>query len=388
MEEIYLDNCATTKPFDEVIEIMLKYYKEEFGNPSSLHRKGINAENGIKYARGQIASMLSVEKNEIYFTSGGTESNNLAIKGVVERNNRFGKHIITSTIEHPSVLQVFKELENKGYNVSYLEVDKNGIINLNKLKELMTKETIMVSIMKVNNEIGTIQPIEDISNIIKNINPKCILHVDGVQAFGKIPCSPKVEGIDLFTISAHKIHGPKGIGAIYINKAIKIFPQVKGGGQERDLRSGTENVPGIVGFGKAVEITKSNFDKLILNLRKSRNLVKNKISTSIADCIINGPKEDYKTSPHILSVSFKDIKGEVLLHSLENSGIYISTGSACSSNKKNSNYVLKNISLDNKYITGTIRISFSDFNTEEQLNYFTDNLYNNVKMLRKIIGRK
>ncbi|RBP46631.1 cysteine desulfurase family protein [Garciella nitratireducens] len=386
MREIYLDNSATTKPLNEVVKAMMEYYEVKYGNPSSMHRMGVEAERGLKFARKEIAKFLKAEEKEIIFTSGGTESNNMAILGTVNHNTKKGNHIITTTIEHPSVLNVFKNLEKKGFEVSYLSVNHQGKINLEELQSLIRKDTILISIMMVNNEIGTIQPIKEIGKIIKEKNNECIFHVDGVQAFGKIYCYPKSMNIDLFTMSGHKIHGPKGIGALYKRKDLQIDPIFLGGGQESTLRSGTENVPGIVGMGKAVEKLNQNFEEKIKFLRNLREKAKEKILREIENVSINGPTYLEETAPHILSISFENIKGEVLLHSLEQEGIYVSTGSACSSKEKGS-HVLKNIGLSDKFIDGTLRISFSILNTEEEIDFLVEELKRYVKLLRKIIRR-
>src|SRR5690554_4894903 len=286
--QVYLDNSATTKTYESVVEIMMDYYKNNYGNPSSMHRMGIQAEKGVKYARSSLAKLIGVQEKEIIFTSGGTESNNIAILGATGRHQRKGKHIITSKIEHPSVLNVFKELERINYQVTYLEVDENGSINLEELESSIKTDTILVSIMMVNNEIGTIQPIHQMSQIIKNKNKVCIFHVDGVQAIGKMQCKPKSMGIDLLTMSNHKIHGPKGVGSLYINSDISIQPIIFGGGQETGLRSGTENVPGIVGFGKAVEEIRNHFQENIAYLYELRETAKKRIAHEIDHVRING----------------------------------------------------------------------------------------------------
>ena len=386
LNEIYLDNSATTKPYNDVIEIMLNYYKYDYGNPSSMHRMGINAEKGIKYARKEISNFLRVDESEILFTSGGTEGNNIAIIGAVNRNKRRGNHIITTMIEHPSVLNVFKHLENCGYEVTYLKVNKSGKISLEDLKSSIRQDTVLVSIMMVNNEVGTIQPIKDISKIVSQYR-NCIFHVDGVQAFGKINCFPKQLGIDLFTISSHKIHGPKGIGALYINKDIIIEPVIFGGGQEGGLRSGTENVPAIVGLGKAVEIINKNFSENSKSLHSLRNKMIKKILDNIDKVDVNGPENIEEVAPHIISLTFANIKGEVLLHSLEQDNIYLSTGSACSSKRSGQSHVLKSMGFSNPMIDGTMRISLSILNTEEEIDTFVVSLKNHVNMLRKIIRR-
>lgn len=387
MNEIYLDNSATTKPFDSVIEVMMDYYRYNYGNPSSMHKKGIEAEKGIKEARQKIAQFLKVGETEIIFTSGGTEGNNIAIKGLLNRNNRKGNHVITTTIEHPSVLNIFEELEKNGYEVSYLSVNSKGEINLEELETIIRKDTILVSIMMVNNEVGTIQPIKDISTIIKQHNSNCFFHVDGVQAFGKIHCYPKELGIDLFTISSHKIHGPKGVGSLYKSKDVLIEPLLLGGGQEIGIRSGTENVPAIVGMGKAVEELNKTFKDDIKLLYKLREKTKELILHNIDNAYINGPENSDKVAPHILSVSFEDIKGEVLLHSLEQDDIYVSTGSACSSKRKGQSHVLKSLGISNSLIEGTMRISFSILNREEEIDPFIRSLKNQINLLRKILRR-
>lgn len=384
MQEIYLDNSATTKPLDTVIEVMMEYYKNKYGNPSSMHKMGIQAEKGIKTARREIATFLRVDEGEIVFTSGGTESNNIAIQGTINRNKKRGNHIVTTTIEHPSVLNVFKNLETQGYKVTYLKVDHEGKIDLEELRSVVKAETILVSIMMVNNEIGTIQPIEEISKIIKENNNQCIFHVDGVQAFGKVLCYPKRMGIDLFTMSSHKVHGPKGVGALYKRKDLLMNPIMLGGGQEIGMRSGTENVPGIVGMGKAVEHLNRNFLKDANFLCQLRESAKNKILREAEGVSINGSIDEF--APHILSISLENIRGEVLLHSLEQDNIYVSTGSACSSKKKGS-HVLKNIGLSDSLIDGTLRISFSVLNTEEEVDFLVQSLKKHVSLLRKIIGR-
>lgn len=387
MKEIYLDNSATTKPLESVIEVMMDYHKNYYGNPSSMHKIGIEAEKGIKEARRIIANFLKVEETEIIFTSGGTEANNIAIKGILSRNKRKGKHIITTTIEHPSVLNVLNDLENKGYEVSYLNVNNEGKIDLDELKAIIREDTILVSIMMVNNEVGSVQPIKSIGKIVSKYD-NCFFHVDGVQAFGKIHCYPKEFGIDLFSISSHKIHGPKGVGVLYMCKNILVEPLLLGGGQEYGMRSGTENVPAIVGLGKAVEYIDKQLEKEMKLLCKLRDKAKQEILKTIKNVSINGPDNPEEIAPHILSVSFDHIKGEVLLHSLEQDSIYVSTGSACSSKKSVQSYVLKNMGISDSLIEGTLRISFSIFNTEEEIDLLVKALNKHINLLRKIIRRK
>jgi cysteine desulfurase len=362
--EIYFDNSATTRPYDEVIEYMAWVNRNMYGNPSSLHTKGIDAEKLVRDSRETIADSLKVNKNEIFFTSGGTESNNLAIRGYLQANRRKGKHIITSKIEHPSVLEVFKHLENIGYKVDYIEVDETGIVSLDALKSKITDDTALISIIYVNNETGAIQPVEKIAKIKNSVNRDAAFHVDAVQAYGKLEVYPNKAGIDLMTLSSHKIHGPKGVGALYVNKSIKISPILFGGGQESLLRSGTENVPGICGFGKAVET-------IFKNIRENRSRMQNLRFYFIE--MLKQVSEEYKiitpenSSPYILNVSFPRVKAEVLLHHLEEKSIFVSTGSACSSRKNLHSHVLSAMGLEKQYIEGAIRFSFTAENREEEV---------------------
>lgn len=387
VKEIYLDNSATTKPSSEVLEGMIQYYKQYYGNPSSLHKKGIEAEKGIKHTREIITNFLGMNDGKFVFTSGGTEANNLAIKGFVHRNKVKGNHIITTSIEHSSVLNVFKDLEDQDFRVTYLNADNKGRISLEELRNEICEDTILVSIMMVNNEIGTIQPIKEISSIMKEKGNKCKLHVDGVQAFGKIPCNMEELDVDFFTISAHKFHGPKGVGGLFIKKKTLIYPQIIGGGQENDLRSGTENVPGIVGMGVAIEGVKDNLKNNMNYLYDLREKILKGILDEIPHVKINGPKNKLEIAPHILNISFEGIRGEVLLHSLEQDSIYVSTGSACSSKDRDKSHVLKNIGLSKNLIEGTIRISLSTYNTEDEVKVFINKLKKHVKNLRNIFGR-
>lgn len=363
-KEIYLDNSATTRPFDEVIEYIGEINKNIYGNPSSLHTKGIEAEKLVRKARESIAGTLGVDSKEIYFTSGGTESNNLAIRGFLEANPRKGNHIITTAIEHPSVLEVFKYLAAKGYKVDYIDVDSKGLINLEQLKARIGKETALISLIYVNNEVGTIQPVEEIVRIKNSINRETVIHMDAVQAYGKLAVAPKKIGIDMMSVSSHKIHGPKGVGALYVDKSVKIKPIVFGGGQETLLRSGTENVPGICGFGLAAETV---FKSLTQNYEKVtglRQLFIKKLEEEMEDYRVLSSEESL---PYIFNISFANLKSEVLLHHLEEKNIFVSTGSACSSRKNIHSHVLRAIGLDGKYIDGAIRFSFSAWNTENDI---------------------
>jgi cysteine desulfurase len=362
--EIYLDNSATTRAFDEVIELMNNINREVYGNPSSLHIKGIEAEKQIKKSRDRIASALSVDSREIIFTSGGTESNNLAVRGYLDANPRKGKHIITTKIEHPSILEVYKHLAEKGYEVDYIDVSNEGLIDLNQLKQKIKKDTALISVIMVNNEIGAIQPIEDIVKIKNEINKDTVVHADAVQAFGKMKIYPKKLGIDMLSISSHKIHGPKGVGALYVNKKVKIKPILFGGGQESLIRSGTENVPGISGFGLASEIIFSNLDENLNKVRELKVLFLELLKDNIEDFKVISPENSLS---NILNISFSNIKAEVLLHHLEERKIYVSAGSACSSRKNVHSHVLQAIGLAGCDIEGAIRFSFSAMNSFEDI---------------------
>ncbi len=384
--KVYLDNCSTTKPRDEVIEEMVYALREEYGNPSSLHRLGLNAEKKINAVRQNIADFLKVDRDEIFFTSGGTESNNFAIQSIINKYCRMGQHIITTRIEHPSVLNVMKNYEAKGYDITYLKVDNKGLISLDELRESIREDTILVSIMQVNNEIGSIQPTWEIKRILEEKGSKALVHVDGVQAFGKIPLNIKKWGIDAFSFSGHKIYGPKGIGGLYLNKGFKLNPIIFGGNQERGLRSGTENVPGIFGLGKAVEIIQKNFDEERERVKELKSYFVDRLKGTIDHIHINGPLGD-QASPYILNVSFHYVRGEVLLHYLEDKGIYVSTGSACSSRGIEKSHVLLELGLSDIEIEGAIRFCFSYENTKEEIDYAIEQLKDSVEEIRQITMR-
>ena len=384
MKEVYLDNSATTQALDEVAKVVYEVMTKEYGNPSSLHRKGIEAEKLINTAREEISAFLGVKPSEIYFTSGGTESNNIAIKGVATSLRRRGKHLITSTIEHPSVLDAFRHLEKEGFMVTYLSTDKEGYINVKELEKAMTPETILVSIMYVNNEVGSIQPIDEAAKIIKRQNKNTLFHVDAVQAFGKIPLIPNLTGIDLLSMSGHKIHGPKGIGALFARDKIKINPLFSGGGQEMGIRSGTENTPGIMGFKVATQYCNNNLIKWQEKISNLKTRFIDSIFDQIPDVELNGPKDG---SPYIVNISFLGTRGEILLHSLESRGIYVSTGSACSSNKGGKSHVLDAINKDPDVKDSAIRFSFSPFITEEDIDYTVSILKQVVSEIRKFMRR-
>lgn len=371
LSEIYFDNSATTRQYDEVTEYMAEVAGNMYGNPSSLHTKGIEAEKIVRSARESIAESLGVQSKQIYFTSGGTESNNLAIRGFLDANPRKGKHIITTQIEHPSVLEVYHHLEKHGYRVDYIDVDENGIANIDQLHKALTPETALISVILVNNETGAIQKAEQIAMIRDAFNPQTVIHVDAVQAYGKMQLLPEKSGIGLLSVSSHKIHGPKGIGALYVSKKIKINPLFYGGGQETLLRSGTENVPGIAGFGLASKLTLSKLEEHyehVSSLRRSfiEKLAATRIDHSVLSSI--------DALPYILNIAFKDVRAEVLLHHLEQKGIYVSTGSACSSHKNTRSHVLTAMKVPVQLIDSAIRFSFSGFNTQEEISYTIESL--------------
>ena len=382
--DIYLDNSATTRPYKEVVDKMVYSLTTDYANPSSLHKKGVEVEKNIKNIRQSIARTIGAKDKEIYFTSGGTESNNTIIRGVVSLNKKRKNHIISTTIEHPSVLDTLKDLESEGCEVTYLQVDKDGKINIEELKEAIKPTTCLVTIMHVNNEVGSIQPIQEIGRYLKSLKEKVYFHVDAVQSYTKINFKPSKYNIDFMSVSGHKLHGPKGIGFMYIKENNRIKPILTGGGQEIGIRSGTENTPGIYGLGEAIRIINEDLDSKIENIKKLRDLLKNEIIENIEDIRINS-KDDGVC--HILNVSFYGIKGEVLLHYLEQKGVYVSTGSACSSKKKGS-HVLNAMGLTPKEIEGAIRFSLSDLNTEDEIKEAVRILKESVNDLRMIMRRR
>ncbi len=384
--EVYLDNAATTKPRKEVIENMLKALENQYANPSSLHKKGVEVEKEIKKIRKTVAKALGCNDKEIIFTSSGTEANNLAIKGIADAYKRSGNHIITSKIEHKSVLNTFTELEEKGFEVTYLDVDSKGFISIDELKKSIKDNTILVSIMHVNNEVGSIQPIKEMSKVIKNINSKILFHVDGIQSFGKIKINLKDIQIDSFSISGHKIHGPKGIGALYIKKGTKINPLLSGGSQEMGIRSGTENVPGIYGLGEAVRLSTEEIDNNIENLKKLRDYFIDSFENEVEGGHITSEKSDV-FAPHIINVAFPGVRSEIMLHSLEQDGIYVSSGSACSSKRKGFSHVLEAINMKDDLIDSSLRFSLSYINTKDEIDYAIEKAKEYYISLKRIIKR-
>ncbi|MGO5164914.1 MULTISPECIES: cysteine desulfurase family protein [unclassified Candidatus Paralachnospira] len=379
--EAYLDNSATTVALPEVRDIVVKTMMEDYGNPSSLHKKGMEAEQYVKAAAERIARTLKAKPSEIVFTSGGTESNNMAIIGAARANRRAGKHIITSTIEHASVYNVFGYLEEEGYRVSYIPVDENGHLKEKELEAAIDEETTLVSVMYVNNEVGSVNPIEEIGALIKRKNPKTIFHVDAIQAYGKYRINPKKEHIDLLSVSSHKIHGPKGVGFLYIKDGTKIVPVVYGGGQQKGMRSGTHNVPGIAGLGVAAEKIYEDHEAKIARMYEiKKEFVK--LVQELPETKING-LTDEQSAPHVVSVSFAGVRSEVLLHALEERGIYVSSGSACSSNHPAVSGTLRGIGVERELLDSTLRFSFSIFTTEEEIRYCAQMLSELLPVLRR-----
>lgn len=382
--EIYLDNSATTKPYKEVVEKMIYALEVDYANPSSLHKKGVEVEKHIKEIRQNIARTLGAKDKEVFFTSGGTESNNAIIRGVMHLNKKRKNHIISTEIEHPSVLNTLKELEEDGCEVTYLKVNNEGNIDLDELKKAIMPKTCLITIMHVNNEVGNILPIQEIGKYLKTLEDKVYLHVDAVQSYAKINFKPSKYNIDFMSVSGHKIHGPKGIGFMYIKENNRIKPMMTGGNQEIGIRSGTENTVGIYGLGEAVKLVNTDMNEKIVKINNLKEILKDKIVENIGDIKINSPKDGVC---HILNISFKDVRGEVLLHYLEQKNMYVSTGSACSSKKKGS-HVLNAMNLTPSEIEGAIRFSLSDMTTEDEINKAVEILKSSVEDLRFIIKRR
>lgn len=383
--EAYLDNSATTRCSERAKDIMVKVLMEDYGNPSSLHNKGKIAEDYINEAKKKIAATMKVTEKEILFTSGGTESNNMALVGTALANKRSGNHIITTSIEHASVAATMAYLEEQGFSVTYLKVDKNGLISLEELKDAVTEDTILVSLMMVNNEIGAVEPIAEAAKVIKAKNPSALLHVDAIQAYGKYNIYPKRMGIDLLSVSGHKIHAPKGTGFLYIRDKVKIKPLIYGGGQQKGLRSGTENVPGYAALGEAAAEIYENFDAKIDHMYELKQRFIDGV-TQIDGVTVNG-KTGRDSAPQIISVTVKDVRSEVMLHSLEEVGIYVSAGSACSSNKPSPSRTLQGIGLNKDGLESTIRISFCVNTTEEEVDYAVEQMRQIIPFRRKFVRK-
>lgn len=379
--EVYLDNSATTRCFDEVAQLMHKIMCEDYGNPSSMHHKGVEAERYVRDARETLAKILKVNEKEILFTSGGTESDNIAVIGAAMANHRRGRHLITTQIEHPAILQPMAYLQNQGFEVTYLPVDREGRISLKDLERAIRPDTILVSIMHTNNEIGSLQPVAEAGELIKKCNPQTMFHVDAVQGFGKFRIYPKKMQIDMLSVSAHKIHGPKGVGFLYLREGARVNPIMYGGGQQKGMRSGTENVAGSAGMAKAAELVYRDLDGDMERMYGLREMLINGVS-QIEEVKVNGcPGRE--GAAHIVSLSVRGVRSEVLLHALEERGIYVSAGSACASHKPQPSATLRAIGIEKELLDSTIRFSFSVFTTKEEIAYTVQALNEMVPMLRR-----
>ncbi len=387
MAEIYLDNSASTRPHPEVSDFMGSIQDREYGNPSSLHQKGLDSEKLLEEARRRIAAFFSGKEDEIYFTSGGTEANNLAVKGAALRNRNRGRHLITSQIEHPSVLNCFRYLEEEeGFAVDYLPVDSRGLVDPGQVKELVNKNTILVSIMHVNNEIGSIQPLEEIGPLIKAGNPSALLHVDAVQSFARMELDLKAWQADLVSCSAHKIHGPRGAGGLWVKKGTLLQPLLHGGGQEKELRPGTENVPAAAGFGLAAQLTGESRQRKADATSSLKLAFYRTLLNSGVEFHVNGPSPE-EGAVHIINLSFPALPAEALLHSLEERGIFASAGSACHSRKPEPSHILQALNLDDRRLYSALRFSFSINNSEEEVEFAAAETAEAVKELKSFLNR-
>ena len=381
--QVYLDNAASTRVSKSVIELMNKAMDEDYANPSAKHLKGMEAEKYLKEAAAKIAKTMKVSEKELVFTSGGTESNNMALIGAAMARQRYGKHIISTAIEHSAVHQVLVHLADLGFEYSILKVDEKGQISLEELKSLLRADTILVSVMYVNNEIGAVQDIKAIADIVHGYNKDIYMHTDAIQAYGKFKIFPKKEGIDLLSVSAHKLHGPKGSGFLYIDERVNIKPIIYGGGQQRGLRSGTLNIPGIAGLGEAAKEAYENFDKEVEYIYSLRDYLIDEITKLNDEGIKLNCEKGVKFAPHVLSISISGVRAEVLLHAMEERGIYIASGSACSSNHPGLSGTLKGIGLKEEFLSSTVRVSFSKYNNKEELDFFLANLKELIPQLRR-----
>ena len=380
MRNVYLDYSATTPVKEEVLKEMIPYFTEKFGNPSSLYDKGLEAKAAVDHAREQLAALINADPKEIYFTAGGTEADNWSLMGVADKLKDKGNHIITTKIEHHAILHSCEFLEKHGYEVTYLGIDKNGRISLEELENAITDKTILISVMMVNNEIGTVQPIKEIGKIAKA--HKIIFHTDAVQALGNEPIDVKDMGIDLMSMSSHKIYGPKGEGALFMRKGLRISNYIHGGAQENSKRAGTENLTGIVGFGKAAELARINFDKHVQHCSELRNYLVDRILKEIPDTQLNGTMEG--RHPGNANITFKFIEGESILLLLNQFGISVSTGSACSSKSLEPSHVLVALGVPVEMIHGTVRFTVGDFTTKEDIDYVIEKLKIIVEKLRAL----
>ena len=381
--QVYLDNAASTRVSKPVIELMNKAMDEDYANPSAKHLKGMEAEKYLKEAAAKIAKTMKVSEKELVFTSGGTESNNMALIGAAMARQRYGKHIISTAIEHSAVHQVLVHLADLGFEYSILKVDEKGQISLEELKSLLRADTILVSVMYVNNEIGAVQDIKAIADIVHGYNKDIYMHTDAIQAYGKFKIFPKKEGIDLLSVSAHKLHGPKGSGFLYIDERVNIKPIIYGGGQQRGLRSGTLNIPGIAGLGEAAKEAYEDFDKEVEYIYGLRDYLIDEITKLNDEGIKLNSEKGVKFAPHVLSISISGVRAEVLLHAMEERGIYIASGSACSSNHPGLSGTLKGIGLKEEFLSSTVRVSFSKYNNKEELDFFLANLKELTPQLRR-----
>ena len=383
--DVYFDNSASTKVSEKAIEIMLKTMRDDYANTSGKHIKGVEAESYVKDAADIIAKTLKVKKGEIIFTSGGTESNNMALIGGAMSRKRYGKHIIISGIEHPAVYRPAEFLTEQGFELSVLPVNSEGQVDLELLKSTLRDDTVLVSVMYVNNEIGAIEPVEEISKIVKAENKDILFHVDAIQAYTKLRINPKSQGIDMLSASAHKFHGPKGVGFLYIDSNVKINPIIFGGGHQRGMRSGTLNTTGIAGMGVAAKEAYDNFDERINKISDLKYYLMDELEKTEGAILNTGRGENF--APQVISVSFEDIRAEVLLHALEDRGIYVSSGSACSSNHPGISGTLKAIGVRENLLDATIRISLSELNNKEEADYFIKNLKELLPLLRKFVRK-
>ena len=381
--QVYLDNAASTRVSKPVIELMNKAMDEDYANPSAKHLKGMEAEKYLKEAAAKIAKTMKVSEKELVFTSGGTESNNMALIGAAMARQRYGKHIISTAIEHSAVHQVLVHLADLGFEYSILKVDEKGQISLEELKSLLRADTILVSVMYVNNEIGAVQDIKAIADIVHGYNKDIYMHTDAIQAYGKFKIFPKKEGIDLLSVSAHKLHGPKGSGFLYIDERVNIKPIIYGGGQQRGFRSGTLNIPGIAGLGEAAKEAYEDFDKEVEYICGLRDYLIDEITKLNDEGIKLNCEKGVKFAPHVLSISISGVRAEVLLHAMEERGVYIASGSACSSNHPGLSGTLKGIGLKEEFLSSTVRVSFSKYNNKEELDFFLANLKELIPQLRR-----
>jgi len=383
--QVYLDNSATTRPYPGVVQAVVGAMEELYGNPSSLHKKGVEAGRLLTQAREAVAASLGVGPGEIVFTGGGTEAINLALKGALP--GRKGRHVLTTAVEHPAVLNACEQLKEQGVEVTVLPVDAQGLVDPRQLQAALREDTYLVSVMYVNNEVGSVQPLEEIAAVLADFHQggrKLLWHVDAVQAYGKLPMLPRELGVDLLSVSAHKVHGPKGVGALYVAPHTKLRPLLVGGGQEYGWRSGTENVPGIAGFGVAAAVIAREARSVSGKIFPLKKRLVDGILDAVPDAVLNGPpcyRENPRCAPHIVNLSFPGLRGEIVLHTLEERGIYVSTGSACASRKNPGSHVLKAMGITGDRLEGAVRFSLSPVTTEEEISYAVEQTVATVEEL-------